>query len=359
MKPDIITLGKPIAGGLPLGATLVKAKINDAVHPGDHGSTFGGNPVCCAVANAVTDTLFHPHFLEEVKEKGNYLTKKLTEALALPDIHTYSSPRGEKFYLEAVAKRMKSRFGVELNPKTEIFSLIGSKEGLANFIRALINPKTGEKKRDIILIPDPGYAHHIEHLLKDIYAKGIITFEEYDSLYKDSILSIQVVNKNISFLQSVSEIYNTKHAYETLINSDSLHYNKALLQRCNLNNYLTPNLIYDIEKSNAAKNDLLSTITWANGFVMNGQKIIDRGEIIDTHTYSILKSLQKEWEKRDETVTEKRLTLLGQIIFVSILISCFMVYLALFRHDYYKKKGNIGLLFSFILFFPIITAIMV
>ena len=79
MKPDIITLGKPIAGGLPLGATLVKAKINDAVHPGDHGSTFGGNPVCCAVANAVTDTLFHPHFLEEVKEKGNYLTKKLTE----------------------------------------------------------------------------------------------------------------------------------------------------------------------------------------------------------------------------------------------------------------------------------------
>ena len=209
------------------------------------------------------------------------------------------------------------------------------------------------------IIPDPGYAHHIEHLLKDIYAKGIITFEEYDSLYKDSILSIQVVNKNISFLQSVSEIYNTKHAYETLINSDSLHYNKALLQRCNLNNYLTPNLIYDIEKSNAAKNDLLSTITWANGFVMNGQKIIDRGEIIDTHTYSILKSLQKEWEKRDETVTEKRLTLLGQIIFVSILISCFMVYLALFRRDYYEKKGNIGLLFSFILFFPIITAIMV
>ena len=91
-----------------------------------------------------------------------FVTKKLTEALALPDIHTYSSPRGEKFYLEAVAKRMKSRFGVELNPKTEIFSLIGSKEGLANFIRALINPKTGEKERDIILIPDPGYASYKE-----------------------------------------------------------------------------------------------------------------------------------------------------------------------------------------------------
>ena len=79
LKPDIITLGKPIAGGLPLGAALVKAKINEAVHPGDHGSTFGGNPVCCAVANAVTDILLNPNFLEEVREKGTYLTEKLTE----------------------------------------------------------------------------------------------------------------------------------------------------------------------------------------------------------------------------------------------------------------------------------------
>ena len=91
-----------------------------------------------------------------------FVTEKLVESLSLPDIHTYSSPRGESFYLEAVAKRMKTRFGVELNPKTEIFSLIGSKEGLANFIRALINPKADEKDRDIILIPDPGYASYKE-----------------------------------------------------------------------------------------------------------------------------------------------------------------------------------------------------
>ena len=91
-----------------------------------------------------------------------FVTEKLVESLSLSDIHTYSSPRGESFYLEAVAKRMKTRFGVELNPKTEIFSLIGSKEGLANFIRALINPKADEKDRDIILIPDPGYASYKE-----------------------------------------------------------------------------------------------------------------------------------------------------------------------------------------------------
>lgn len=71
---------------------------------------------------------------------------------------------------------------------------------------------------------------------------------------------------------------------------------------------------------------------------MNGQKIIDRGEIIDQRTFDILRSLQKEWDKRGETITEKRLTLFGQILFVSILIGCFMTYLALFRRDYYQKK---------------------
>ena len=51
------------------------------------------------------------------------------------------------------------------------------------------------------------------------------------------------------------------------------------------------------KKSEAAQKDLLSNISWANGFVLNGQKIIDRGEIVDEQTYNILESLRKEWEK--------------------------------------------------------------
>ena len=67
--------------------------------------------------------------------------------------------------------------------------------------------------------------------------------------------------------------------------------------------------MYDSEKSEAAKKDILSGVSWAKGFVMNGQKIIDRGEIIDQRTFDILRSFQKEWDKRGETITEKRLTL--------------------------------------------------
>ena len=99
-------------------------------------------------------------------------------------------------------------------------------------------------------------------------------------------------------------------AYEQLIHGDTLHYNRILLQRCNLNNYLIPNLIYDKEKSTATKEDLLNSVSWANGFVMNGQRIIDRGEIVSPQTYNILKSLEREWDKRSESTTEKQLTLL-------------------------------------------------
>lgn len=97
-----------------------------------------------------------------VAKPPQFVIDKLKEALDEPNVHTYSTPKGEAFFLEAVALRMKNRFNVELNPKTEIFSLIGSKEGLANIIRELSNPTTVEKDKDIILIPDPGYASYKE-----------------------------------------------------------------------------------------------------------------------------------------------------------------------------------------------------
>lgn len=91
-----------------------------------------------------------------------FALEALKEAIDEEGIHTYSSPKGEKSFREACALRMKKRFGVNVNPDTEIFSLIGSKEGIANFIRALINPTTEEKSKEIIMIPDPGYASYKE-----------------------------------------------------------------------------------------------------------------------------------------------------------------------------------------------------
>jgi hypothetical protein len=209
------------------------------------------------------------------------------------------------------------------------------------------------------IIPNPTYRNHIERLLKEIYEQGVIGVNDLSNLRKDSFFHIRIVDRNISSQRDINNLYTIKQAYEALIKSDTIHYNKRMLQLCNLNNYIAPNLIYDAEKSESAKQDLLSNISWASGFVMNGQKIIDRGEIINQQTYNILKSLQKEWSKRSETTTEKRLTLFGQILFVAILIGIFFTYLELFRKDYYSRKRCLYLLFSIIVIFPIISFIMV
>mgnify|MGYP000113921881 FL=1 len=162
------------------------------------------------------------------------------------------------------------------------------------------------------IIPAPAYQHHIERLLKLVYEKGVFAPNDWEKLRKDSVRSIQLVDKNTANQVDVSDLYSFKTAYETLIYSDTVHYHRLLLQRCNLNEYIAPNLSYDASKSEATKQDLLSDLSWANGFVMNGQKIIDRGEIIDSHTYNILKSLEKEWNKRSETGTEMRLPCWGK-----------------------------------------------
>ena len=155
------------------------------------------------------------------------------------------------------------------------------------------------------------------------------------------------------------QLYTVKGAYEYLINADTLHYNKRILQSCNLNHYLTSNISYDSEKSKAALDDLLSNVSWVNGLVLNGQKIIDRGEIIDKHIFDILTSLKKEWEKRSESTQELRLIFMGQALLVSILILCFMIYLELFRKEYYERKRSVFLLFALIVFFPVVLSIMV
>ena len=91
-----------------------------------------------------------------------FVIEELKKALEIDGIHTYSTPRGEKYFLDAISKRMKFRYGVDIDPTCEIFSLLGSKEGLANFVRLLINPKKNREEKDIIMIPDPGYASYKE-----------------------------------------------------------------------------------------------------------------------------------------------------------------------------------------------------
>ena len=79
IKPDIVTLAKGLAGGVPIGAFIVTDKVAAAFKPGDHGTTFGGNPLACAAANVVLDTVPKDEFLKNIQAVGKYFKDKLQE----------------------------------------------------------------------------------------------------------------------------------------------------------------------------------------------------------------------------------------------------------------------------------------
>jgi len=82
VEPDIMTLAKSLAGGLPIGAMLAREKIAAALTPGSHASTFGGNPVVCAAANAALDVILADGFLASVRKKGEYFRAGLNKLAA-------------------------------------------------------------------------------------------------------------------------------------------------------------------------------------------------------------------------------------------------------------------------------------
>ena len=73
IRPDLLALAKPLAGGLPMGAVLLSEEVADTIRRGDHGTTFGGGPLVAGVAHAVVSTIAEPAFLAEVREKGAHL----------------------------------------------------------------------------------------------------------------------------------------------------------------------------------------------------------------------------------------------------------------------------------------------
>lgn len=85
ITPDVVTTAKGLSGGLPLGATMLSSKLQDVFTPGSHGSTFGGNPVCCAGAISVLSRL-DDQLMQDVQAKSHYIFKELGNASGVKSI---------------------------------------------------------------------------------------------------------------------------------------------------------------------------------------------------------------------------------------------------------------------------------
>lgn len=203
------------------------------------------------------------------------------------------------------------------------------------------------------------YISIIANRLHALYRQGIISAADYKKLNTDTSRTVRIVSGKNAVSVRLSSLYTTKTAYEQLFIDETLEQHRQVLQKCDLNDYITPNVVYDREKSNSALNDLMNSIPLALGIVQKGQKIIDRGGLVDEKAYRTLISFQKENEKRSHDTTQMRLTTAGETLYVLLVVLAFTVYLSLFRKDYFDKPRSIAMLYSLIIIFALLTSVLV
>ena len=203
------------------------------------------------------------------------------------------------------------------------------------------------------------YISIIANRLRALYTQGIMNSSEYAKLSKDTSQVIRIVDGKNAVNMQITKVNSVISAYEQIFLDKSLAAHREILMKCSLNDYITPNLIYDKERSEASLNDLHNSIALASGLVQRGQKIVDRGDIVDTKTYNILLSFEKEMQRRAEGNDKISLTIMGQILLVFIIITCFTIYLTLFRKDYFDKMRSTAMLYALIIIFVIMASMMV
>lgn len=220
-------------------------------------------------------------------------------------------------------------------------------------LRAAFQSQTGA---DLPLV----YYSFLEEGLHEVYSKGIVDVNDLQVLQLQNTVSVIVYKGNEAITVPIGQLYTEKSAYEHLFaNLDSHQLSRQKLQRLDLNRYLWPNLSYDEGKSKERWEEMERSLIPSSGVVVAGQNIIDRGDIITDQTIQILNSYIKA--KNDHNVSKKAgyLMLVGQLLYVCVILFCLVVYFNLFRQDYLVSVRSILLIWVALLTYPLITSILV
>ncbi|KAA6346266.1 Cyclic-di-AMP phosphodiesterase PgpH [termite gut metagenome] len=200
---------------------------------------------------------------------------------------------------------------------------------------------------------------YLKKRLEGVYEMGIVSKEDAERLQKDGTVSIQLVDKGMLNRKTVN-LFTVEGAYEYVFSPDTFYYYREnLLYKYPFEEYLLPNLILDEHRTVAAEEKVFAAYSPVSSGVQSGQKIVDKGEIINEQTYAILESLRKEVDMRSKSPAQKHLVLVGQLLFTCLLVLFLMTYLELFRRRYYERKyrRSVLLLFVLMVFYCVVTSL--
>lgn len=177
----------------------------------------------------------------------------------------------------------------------------------------------------------------IRSKLRKIYQKGIISTEQNQRLQDHNIMQINCIlpNKVIHTIHK-EDVFYPKTAYMEFMKDAP-----SFLNTSNINLYLTENLKYDSIISDLSKKELLKNLSLTSGIIQAGERIIDRGEIVNEELYLILNSMKIEYDKRKASFHRSTLVLIGEIIIITGLIVLFFLYLSLFRPRIFNNLSHL------------------
>lgn len=186
----------------------------------------------------------------------------------------------------------------------------------------------------------PAYMQYIEKSLQKLYKDGIVSAQEMEKLQNEEYPRVNLLENNVALPHYSSEFFTVKTAYEFIINNCPSYLDKAVLQSCDINNYLAENVTYDKTTSDKVRDDILGGVPLANGMIQAGERIVDRGEIIDNHTYNVLRSLKIVHESKSGGAQRQSIILGGQFVLVFGILFCFWLYLWSFRLKILHNRRN-------------------
>ena len=203
------------------------------------------------------------------------------------------------------------------------------------------------------------YMNHAAKLLEEVYEHGIVDPFAYQKIVENNSPGIRVVNGTSATMQVLENIYSTRTAYQYLMESEGDVYQRDIMARLRLNDYLEPNLLFDSLRSRSARSEVLASLISTNGMVLGGERIIDRGELVTEYKHNVLESLKEENSKRRQDSGINLLVSLGQGGIIVILFAIMLLYLQLFRKDLFEDNHSIYLIFALITVFAAISCLLV
>jgi len=197
---------------------------------------------------------------------------------------------------------------------------------------------------------------HLQEKLRHIYSIGILDGEENARLGENKPRMVRVYYGNESSVRPFTQLYSEKTAYEYLVfEEDSVHYNHNLIRGLDLTKYVSPNLTYDAEKSQQQRLEVDGRLVRTMVVVLQGQKIVDKGQIVDDEVMDILLSWEQHRKEHTLSTREKVSRFGGRAVYAAILVVLLLMYFQQFRSDYLDSLRTVLLIMTLALLFPIVT----